>query len=72
MPINNLIYRENLDIELGGELLVTPELSHLKIASKKVLDPPPMLCRCNEIGIATNCYFCIYCHKSCPLLCTIL
>lgn len=55
MPINNLIYRENLDIELGGELLVTPELSHLKIASKQVLDPPPKLCRYNEIGIATNC-----------------
>lgn len=55
MPINNLIYRENLDIELGGELLVPPELSHLKIESKQVLDPPPKLCRCNEVGISANC-----------------
>lgn len=55
MPINNLIYRENLDIELGGELLALPELSHLKIAGKQVLVPPPWLGHCNDIRISANC-----------------
>lgn len=54
MPINNLIYRENLDIELGGELLTPPELSHLKIASKQVLVPPPKLCHCRHQSIGKS------------------
>lgn len=54
MPINNLIYRENLDTELGGELLAPPELSHLKIASNQVLVPPPKLCHRNDIRMSAN------------------
>jgi len=54
MPINNLIYRENLDIELGGELLAPPELSHLKTVSNQVLVPPPKLLHCNDIRMLAN------------------
>lgn len=54
MPINNLIYRENLDIELEGELLAPPELSYLKIASNQILVPPLKLYHWNDIRMMAN------------------